>query len=241
LIKLFAGLIEGLVLCLCAYIGYLWTQDPNGNYEPWLFLLGLIFTALEIFRRYEIHLIKREGKTFTSGELIKHSEELRKQFKDEIYKNTTKELRKDVVVRHVNRMDSYPEVEETKGISPWFRAALLDTYHKGILVGLRFGSLMESPDGYRFRNHKAGEDGDIRVCLVGKIPFEFIEGVNWDGDEYYSFPHIFCHFANKGEPYQELVFCEEVDMGNGHSYYKEVSSYQDAENNSIGTGATYFA
>jgi len=242
LIKMAIGLIEIIVLIICAYFGYEWAQNPDGNYEPWLFLGGLIFVALEIFRRYEVHLIKREGKNLTPGELVKHSEELRQQFQDEINKCRAEKLRKDVIIRHVNRMDSYPEVDERKkGISAWFRAGLLDTYHKGIMVGLRFGTLSDGPDGWRYTNHKEDEEGDIKVYMVGKIPYEFIEGVNFDGDEYYYFPHIFCHFANKGEPYEEIVFCEEVDMGNDHSYYREVAKYEDVIENSESGGGDYFA
>lgn len=138
-------------------------------------------------------------------------------------------------------MDSYPEVDDGgKGISPWFRAALLDTYHKGVLFGLGFGTLMVAPEGYRFTNHKAGEKGGIRVCMIGKIPYEFIEGVNFEGDEYYNFPHIFCHFQNKGEPYEEIVFSEEVDMGHGHTYYREVAGLQDVRGNRVGWGCPIF-
>jgi len=240
--KVIVGAIEIAVLVACAYFGYQWAIHPDETYEPWLFLGGLVFVALEIVRRYEIHLIKREGKNLTPGELVKHSEELRKQFQEEIYKCRAEKLRKDVIIRHVNRMDSYPETDDNgKGISPWFRAGLLDTYHKGIMVGLRFGTLSEGPDGWRFTNYKENEEGDIKVYMVGKIPYENIEGVNFDGDEYYYFPHIFCHFANKGEPYEEIVFCEEIDMGNGHPYYKEIAKYDEVRENSRSWGGEYFA
>lgn len=82
--KVIVGIIEIIVFLGCAYFGYQWGNDPEGNYEPWLFLGGLAFIALEILRRYEIHLVKREGKNFTPGELVKHSEDLRKQFQEEI-------------------------------------------------------------------------------------------------------------------------------------------------------------
>jgi len=84
-------------------------------------------------------------------------------------------------------------------------------------------------------NYKKAEKGDMRVLMVGKIPYEYIEDVNFDGDEYYYFPHIFCHFANKGEAY------EEIDMGNGHTYYKEIIGYQSVKKHSVGCGIDYFA
>lgn len=242
MIKVLFGIIELVVLLICLFFGYNWANDPDGNYEPWLFLASLVFVALEIYRRYEIHFIKREGKNLTPGELVKHNEELRKLFKEEINKCRAKNLRNDAIIRHVNRMDSYPEGDKkNKGISPWFRVGLLDTYHKGILVGLRFGTLTIGPDGYRYTDYKEDEKGDIKVYEIGKIPYEFIEGVNFDGDEYYYFPHIFCHFAHKGEPYEEIVYCEKVDIGDGHSYFKEVASYQNVKENSVGWGVDYFS
>ncbi|MDN7123456.1 hypothetical protein J6I90_01005 [Pseudidiomarina sp. 1APP75-32.1] len=242
MLKIIVGVIEVIVLLVCIYFGYQWTNNPKGNYEPWLFLSGLIFIALDILRRYEIHLVKREGKVLTPGELIKHSEELRKQFQEEVYKCRAENLRRDIIIRHVNRMDAYPNTDDKeKGISPWFRAGLLDLYHKGIMIGLRFGTLSEGPDGWRFTNYKEGEKGNIEVYMVGKIPYEFIEGVNFDGDEYYYFPHIFCHFAHKGAPYEEIVFCEEVDLGSGHHYYKQIAKYHEVAENSKSWGGEYFA
>lgn len=230
--------LELVVLITSIYFGYQWSENPAGNYEPYLFLAGLFFVALEIFRRYEIRLIKREGKKLTPGELIKHSEELRKQVTEEIYKCRKGNLRKDVIIRHVNRMDAYPEVDDKeKGISPWFRAGLLDTYHRGILLGLRFATLTVCPDGYRHTNYKNDEKGDVKVYLVGKIQYSSIEGINFDGDEYYNYPHIFCHFDQKGEPYEELVYCEEIEAGHGHVFYSEVAPYKSVRANSIGYGS----
>ncbi len=37
--------------------------------------------------------------------------------------------------------------------------------------------------------------------LIGFIPYDLIDHVDVTGDEYYSYPHIYCHFAFKGEPY----------------------------------------
>ena len=73
--------------------------------------------------------------------------------------------------------------------------------------------------------------------LSGEIPYDYIESINVRGDEYYSFPHIYCHFANRGEPYKRLFFGQEVDMGHGHSYWKEVAGYVEVKSNSEGSRA----
>lgn len=68
--------------------------------------------------------------------------------------------------------------------------------------------------------------------LTGEIPYDFVKTMNVDGDEYYYLPHIFCHFAHKGEPYERLFYTQEVDMGNGHSYWKEIATYEEVKLNS---------
>lgn len=101
------------------------------------------------------------------------------------------------------------------------------TYHKGIQVGLRWGKLTmdKTTNKWRYTNYESGENGDIKVILIGYIPYENIEAVDWDGDEYYAFPHIYCYFNTKRkEPYERLVFCEEKHLDD-FPFYSEVPDY----------------
>lgn len=152
-----------------------------------------------------MHFIKREGTHFTAGELAKHNEKFRREFEAEIQKRNARKLRRDVIIRHLNRIKEYPNINvKNKGVSSWFRAGLLETYHRGIKVSLGIEELIEEADGYRKFSGDEKSSDNIKAFLVGKIPYEYIESVNFDGDEFYGFPHIFCHYANKGEPYEEL-------------------------------------
>ena len=60
--KIFFGIIEVSALLTCIVVGCKWAKDPEGNYEPWLFLAGLIFVAFEIFRRYGEAIFSKDGK-----------------------------------------------------------------------------------------------------------------------------------------------------------------------------------
>ena len=62
MVKIFFGIIEVAALLTCIVVGYKWAKDPSGNYEPWLFLAGLIFVAFEIFRRYKEAIFSKDGK-----------------------------------------------------------------------------------------------------------------------------------------------------------------------------------
>jgi len=107
-----------------------------------------------------------------------------------------KKLRTDVVIRDMKRMDKYPDVDEReKGISAWFRS--VDTYEKGIMLGLRTVELKHDAENGGFYFAPKGERGDEKLTFSGFVPYENIESVDWDGDQYYSYPHIYCYFDGK--------------------------------------------
>lgn len=212
-------------------LAVLWMNIPSGPYEPYFAATALLFLATELFRRYEGRVFRTEGVERTPSERVKHHDSLRDRFKEEINRCRTQNLRRDVIIRHVNRMDDYPNTDGKKGISSWFKAGLLDTYHMGIVVGLGWEGLIEEPGGWRKADYKAGEDERETLMLAGEISYDFIESLNIDGDEYYNLPHIFCHFANRGEPYERLYYAERVDMGYGHKYWREIVSHKEVLRN----------
>ena len=224
--------IEAFAFGMSVVLGVLWIANPNGSYEPFLVVTGLLFVATESYRRYEGRLFRTEGVLRTPSERVHHHDSLRQQFEEEIQRCKREKLRKDVIIRHVNRLDDYPNSQETKGISPWFKVGLLDTYHKGIKVGLGWEGLIENPHGLRKADYRAGERGELNAMLTGEIPYDFIETMNVDGDEYYYLPHIFCHFAHNGEPYERLFYTQKNDMENGHTYWKEIATYEEVKFNS---------
>lgn len=184
------------------------------------------------------------GPSFsTNGEKIQHQEAMRKQLSEYIQKINHEKLRRRVILRDLDRNDQYPEVSDDEGISPWFKVELAQLYHRGVQVFLQAGALVLCEDGsFRFRDTKGGEKGDERVFLVGEIPFTNIETINFEGDEYDYFPHIFCHFAEKNhEPYERLIFCKEIDMGHGFKHYSEVETVENIQKNSEKYGIKYFS
>ncbi len=186
---------------------------------------------------------KTSSRAFESlDEKINHREKLRKEFENELFKISAKKLRSDVIIRDVDRVDDYPnETEEESGISAWFRLGMLETYTKGVRVLLRVGMLKQLDDCLRYTNYKIGEKGDIKAFLIGEIPYDSIVTVNWKGDEYYNFPHIYCYFDHGGEPYERLIFCEKKYLENGYAHYKEIAEYGEVRKSSDGLGINYFA
>jgi hypothetical protein len=209
----------------------LWATSPAGPFELYLAATALTFVLTEAFRRYEGRLFRTEGVVRTPAERVRHHATLREQFREEIDLCRVKNLRKDAILRHVNRLDDYPNSKEGRGISPWFKIGLLDTYHMGIVVGLGWHGLIETAHGLRLADYKSGESGTVTAMLTGEIPFDFIESMNVRGDEYYHLPHIYCHFANRGEPYERLFYTQEFNLGQGGSYWKEIATYEKVKRN----------
>ncbi|MBI1274673.1 hypothetical protein GC177_01725 [bacterium] len=152
----------------------------------------------------------------------------------------------DVIIHDLKRLDEYPDSSNRgKKISPWFRAGLMDTYHRGILLGLSWVSLIHDPVTQTWRYASSNEEGKV-FCLAGKVPYENIASINWDGDDYYGMPHIYCHFnRSKGQPYEDIVICEGIEITHVpdmpvYKHYSEVVSEKDVIKLKKGKSANFF-
>jgi hypothetical protein len=231
--------IEILLFCTTLVFAVIWFRDPAGNWEPLLAIFGCATVGIELLRRFGP--AQRTDRFTSNAERLKHRERLRQLLQDEIYNCRAKNLRQDVIVRDVDRADSYPDTSEAdKGISPWFRVGLIDTYDKGVLMGLRYGGLKECNGGYRFVDFVNEEQSDRTALLVANVPYDSIAEVNLDGDEYYNFPHIYCHFDFGGQPYERMWFAERKQITETHPYFEKIADYEDVVRNNPTDGKLYF-
>jgi hypothetical protein len=107
---------------------------------------------------------------------------------------------------------SYPNVDENSpGISGWFKLEVWDFYHNGLecIVSVERGA-MDADGHWEVLDHDQPFDAtrltEIRMFRVGRIPYRDIVECDVVGDEYYPFPHLYCRFANGGEPYEGFRF-----------------------------------
>jgi hypothetical protein len=126
--------------------------------------------------------------------------------------------RGDAIIRDVHRVDRYPEVDDKRrGISPWFKVELKDVYHRGLEVFLSVDYIRVDNENRTWETVRSRDDANLKGYVVGRIPFDWIVRIDWEGDEFYGGPHIYCRFISKhGGPYEELVV-----------YYKEADSASD--------------
>jgi len=188
--------------------------------------------------------IRGKQRRLSTHEIVQLRQKWKNEFETQLLERRQAGLRSDVIVRDMRRLDNYPNTgDKGKGISPWFRVGLMGTYHKGIQVGLRWGTLTmdQERNKWRYTDYQKGEKGDIKVILIGYVPYENIEAVDWDGDEFYGFPHIYCYFSTKRkEPYERLAFCEEKRL-NDFPFYSEVADYDAVHKMRKRAGVDYFA
>jgi hypothetical protein len=203
---------------------------------------GILYNALKDLHGW----FRRRFHRLTPEERLARREKWKERFREEIWNREKEELRQDVIIRDVRRLDDYPDGPEGKGISSWFRVAMVGQYHRGVQLGLSIHSLVfeesEGSDGaWRLAGaHDTKET--TNAYLIGYVRYDDIEQVDWYGDEYYNFPHIYCHFASRGQPYEKLAFCERKSIHPKHYFFTEIAPYQQVRLTSqkFGTAKGYW-
>jgi hypothetical protein len=117
-----------------------------------------------------------------------------------------------IIIRSLEDSD-YPNtnISDSSGISSWFRVNLYNFYHNGIEVILYGGYAIINEKG-EWRPIDYSESFDecifnrIEVWVIGCLPYKFIKTYDLDGDEHYNEPHLYCSFANNGEPYETIHY-----------------------------------
>src|SRR5579863_3175001 len=80
------------------------------------------------------------SRRLSPAQVIELRSKWKPQFERHIWENFKRELRTDVIIRNMKRLDEYPNLDENdKGVSPWFRLGLVGTYHRGIMLSHGWG------------------------------------------------------------------------------------------------------
>ena len=216
-----------------------WLLSSGGAWDATLSAIGLAVALVPFGRKYQR---RAPPARFSSpNERAAHCERMRELLQNRIYDQRAQKLRGDVIIKDVTRQTEYPyEGHLEKGISAWFRLGLVETYHRGIVVAHHYGCLKKEADGYRFRDWVNDEEGDIKVLQVSNIPFDVIASVNLEGDEFYGYPHIVCHFDFAGEPYEETWYAEERESSPGKTYLHRVATDDEVRKNNGVDGTLSF-
>lgn len=190
--------------------------------------IGIIISALVVFftgtpRDFRIlfigllaivPLLNHLSKYYTSPvETVTHSINIRKEF-EKSQKEGNLSYGNRIVIRNIEKHNNYPEVEDTGTISDWFRLEFYSLDPKGVVFMLRNTSLINEPNiGLRVMKMSEHSTNPNRVActLCAIIPYSSINQIHWDGDEYEPYPHVYCHFNIKKEPYLKMYYAQHVE------------------------------
>lgn len=175
-----------------------------------------------ILNTFGAEFVRKKNNSWTKKdpkEILEYRKKMKKEINEGFYNwHKAGNTRDEIIIRDVNRMDNYPDISSSKGIAPWFRVSFKDLYTRGIEVFLSMPITTHKENGVWKIAHDDKKD-TLLVHEVGRIPFENIISIDWDGDEYYSYPHFYCSFTNKKEPYEDVVFCKICKTVDGNYYY----------------------
>lgn len=112
----------------------------------------------------------------------------------------------------------YPEVDVAPEgrMSSWVKFEVYDFYHNGLVVIVHLDKGIMDKDGdwaiVPYAHYDDPIDpkkyGEIKVWVLGRIPWRNIRKVDLQGDEYYNMPHLYCSFADDGMPYEDFIYAK---------------------------------
>jgi len=135
----------------------------------------------------------------------------------------------EVIIRSAND-SSYPNIDETPGISGWFKVELWDFYHNGLEVILNIVRGIIDANGQWARlgydqKLDVSKYREINMWQIGRIPWRNIVIYDFNGDEIYPYPHLYCRFVGNGTPYEEIVYRIVDDTYDWHLNQKDQFEY----------------
>jgi hypothetical protein len=113
-----------------------------------------------------------------------------------------------LIVHDLARVNAYPDVDDRPwGISAWFKVEAKGPYHRGLEVFLAIEDVAIDKS-VAHPSESGPKENTSTMFVVGRIPFDAIVTIDWDGDEYYPIPHVYCWFDQEHGPYEAVVLYE---------------------------------
>jgi hypothetical protein len=131
----------------------------------------------------------------------------------------------EVIIRRIDDT-SYPDIDKSPGISGWFKLEILDFYYGGLdcVLDLKYAVIDTETRKWALLTDEQSDlsypprFNKVKVFITGKIPWRNILHYDMRGDEYYRDPHLYCQFADAGEPYEARGYFIIREEGEGHEW-----------------------
>ncbi len=173
-----------------------------GYVPTWLIfvlaLIGAATTVVELLRhlgdftRWVLAVIRKQDRR----QIVEHRVRVRAELLAKLPARSEHGFLTEIIVRDVARLDRYGDPGSGR-TAPEIRLVLEEVNEDGIEVAsFPMLSAVRTQDGdnWRFVAPDEAVEGQVAVYAVGRIPFEFIERIDWYGDGWHPFPHVYCRF-----------------------------------------------
>ena len=197
-----------------------WILDNYG------LIIGLV---VQIFIAYHVFFL---SKRLSNRARLEHKEKIKLKAEELLSEIHRRKLNSEVYLVNVNRyFKDYPSnKEKTFGGYSHIRAEIKSTRFDGVQFFCGIKEVYRKQDGTLTFNHEVENSAKekIKVFEVGVVPYEWIEYIDLEGDEYAYVPLFYCHYKGKvywkrswrrflpfGYPYKEVI------------YYRESSVYHE--------------
>lgn len=119
----------------------------------------------------------------------------------------------EVLVIQVARATRYAELEPPllDLPPPWMKLEVTRIADDALEVGTQIVNVKIQGGEARPVDRQAGEVGRTAL-IVGRIPYEKIAHIDWDGDPAYDAPRLYCHFRWRW-PYRSVEVHEIIEPG----------------------------
>lgn len=141
----------------------------------------------------------------------------------------------EIIIRRIGDA-TYPNIDDSPGISGWFKLEILDFYHGGLhgILNLQYALVDSVTRKWSLLADEASEApfpprfSRVKVFVTGKIPWRNILHYDLEGDENFPQPHLYCTFAEVGGPYEGRGFFLLRDHGYEFELFAEDKLELDA-------------
>ncbi|MBL1148237.1 MAG: hypothetical protein HND56_01375 [Pseudomonadota bacterium] len=228
-----------------------WCNDNSGFLSLLLFLAALAYGWLSGGARALVNLLINKDKE-SRIDLLERNLQLKERMKGDFLKDNyfqecyecdiseklkrpvDKFIEKEILIRDI-KDDTYPNLLDRKGISPFFKLAPKDFYHNGLsLFGYPQQAVVDELGNWtlRWKNVPKGFVS-ITVHPIYYIPFSRIVNYDMDRNEYDDGPIVFCKFEGlQGGPYEKIEY--EPITKDSPSYCRRLLQSKYFKDNAVG-------
>jgi hypothetical protein len=190
----------------------------------------LLDISVTLFIAWQAHYF---SKKLSAKEKLEHKERIKRKADEHILRIKKENLRSKVYHVNVNRyFKDYPSNVERIGGYSTIAAEIKSTHFDGVeFFCSMFRGVYKKDDGSLTFFDLGNDKKVFSVIPVGLVPYDWIEHIDLDGDEFEHRPLFFSHFKGPvfwsrwrrripfGYPYKCLKYYRKKELVNGDTYW----------------------